>query len=279
MEFVKRVIIACKQIEMAVLCVDERECLVPHLVRERESNEYGYVCLTHVKGWPVKNNVITNRKRNKKRRWSREKPTTTRTISLLDAECRMTENCEIDTSRSGRREQANDQMDNGGRMQEHENGYQYQCSNIIICCSFSVVRFWYRNQFNAYFLLLGDRNRAKKNSNDVASTDIPNWEANQPNERINERNAHERRQRGCKNKQYLLIPTIVKLLQSFVFFPKTTIKRFLWLLQRVDLFFWLSLYLSFIYPGHHYHWTLLGTSGGREEERESEKTVHLCLTF
>lgn len=42
--------------------------------------------------------------------------------------------------------------------------------------------------------------------------------------------------RGCKNKQYLLIPTIVKLLQSFVFFPKTTIKRFLWLLQRVDLF-------------------------------------------
>lgn len=55
------------------------------------------------------------------------------------------------------------------------------------------------------------------------------------NETHNERsnNASE----GVKNKHYLLIPTIVKLLQSFVFFPKTTIKRFLWLLQRVDLFF------------------------------------------
>lgn len=30
-----------------------------------------------------------------------------------------------------------------------------------------------------------------------------------------------------KNKHYLLIPAIVKLLESFVFFPKTTIKRFL----------------------------------------------------
>lgn len=36
---------------------------------------------------------------------------------------------------------------------------------------------------------------------------------------------------------YLLIQAIVKLLQSFVFFPKTTIKRFLWLLHDDLTFF------------------------------------------
>lgn len=127
-----------------------------HLVKER--NEYGYVCLTHVEGWPVKNNVITNREWNKKRRWSKEK-TNNNTSDFFGCQVpddREWRNRYLDLARE--EEQANDQMKKGGRMQEHPNGYQYHGSgtNIIICCSFSVVRFWYQNQFNAYFLLFSE---------------------------------------------------------------------------------------------------------------------------
>lgn len=104
---------------------------------------------------------------------------------------------------------------------------------IIICCSFSVVRI--RNQFNAYFLSVSNEIEQRKQQ----------WCGLDTTDQMNGMNELERANethRGCKNKQYLLIPTIVKLLQSFVFFPKTTIKRFLWLLQRVDLFFHLFLF-------------------------------------
>lgn len=89
------------------------------------------------------------------------------------------------------------------------------------------------NQFNArfLFLLFFCKNRVKK----IAMMWLQEQRNRPTNHSLDQR--FERKQRGYKNKQYLLIPTIVKLLQSFVFFPKTTIKRFLWLLQRVDLFF------------------------------------------
>lgn len=97
-----------------------------HLVKER--NEYGYVCLTHVEGWPVKNNVITNREWNKKRRWSKEK-TNNNTSDFFGCQVpddREWRNRYLDLARE--EEQANDQMKKGGRMQEHSNGYQYHGS-------------------------------------------------------------------------------------------------------------------------------------------------------
>lgn len=72
-----------------IVCVNVSK---KEIQQKREKNVA--MLLTQVKGWPVKNNVITNRKRNKKRlrrRWRKK------TTFFLDAKRRMTENCEIDT--------------------------------------------------------------------------------------------------------------------------------------------------------------------------------------
>lgn len=68
MEFVKRIIMARKQIGIAELSICQwMESVNVGIVHMKSITEDVAMHLTQVMGWPVKNNVITNRKNNKKK--------------------------------------------------------------------------------------------------------------------------------------------------------------------------------------------------------------------